>query len=241
MKITSLQNEKVKQWVKLQNKKERDKKGLFLIEGDHLLQEAIKRNCVIEIITINPYKEDNIPVYEVTKEIMKKISEQQHGTEIMAIVKKEQHSLKPGNILFLDGIQDPGNLGTMIRSAVAFSIENVVLSEDCVDLYNSKVIRSTEGMLFHSNIFRVTKKDFLEKIVKNYTILGTDVSNGKDVTTMKIKKPYCLIIGNEGKGMSDLARSYCHDFLYIPMNKSCESLNAGVSASILMYELRKEK
>ena len=137
MEITSLQNAKVKYWVSLKNKKIRDKDQVFLVEGDHLINEALKKNLVVE--TISTVSKDRN--YFVTKEIMQKISNQKSICKEAAVCKFLKSEDIKGNVLILDGLQDPGNLGTIIRSAVAFNIDTIILSDDCVDLYNEKVIR----------------------------------------------------------------------------------------------------
>ena len=241
MKIESLQNERVKNWCKLQEKKYRDQTGLFLVEGTHLVKEALSYGYVVEIITTDN-EEYAVPTYHVTTEIMKKISEQASPSSIIAVCKKMEEKMITGSVLLLDGIQDPGNLGTIIRSAVAFNIPNIVLSESCVDLYNSKVIRSTEGMLFLINVIRANLCETIQKLKQdNYSVYGTDVLGGKDVCSVNIQEPLAFVIGSEGKGMSNEVKALCDSFFYIKMNESCESLNAGVSASILMYEINKQR
>lgn len=144
MIITSVHNDKVKYWCNLKNKKFRDKERKFLVEGDHLIKEAIKNNLVVETISCVNKNAD----YFITKEIMEKISEQKSISYDMAVVKFIPEDSINGNIIMLDNLQDPGNLGTIIRSAVAFNIGTIIISDDSVDLYNPKVVRSTEGMIF---------------------------------------------------------------------------------------------
>ena len=141
-----------------------------------------------------------------------------------------------GNILVLDNLQDPGNLGTIIRSAVAFNFDTLILSDTSVDLYNPKVVRASEGMMFHLNIKRCNIIDFLQNLDSEYLIIGTDVVKGKNIKDLKFNK-CALVIGNEGSGISKEVKELCHEMVYIPMNENCESLNASVSASILMYEV----
>lgn len=233
MKITSLQNDRVKYWVSLKEKKTRDKERKFLIEGDHLIKEALKLNLIVETISIIDKKAD----YFVTEDIMKKISTQQSISYNAAVVKFIPEDGISGNILILDNIQDPGNLGTIIRSAVAFNINTIVLSDNSVDVYNPKVVRSTEGMIFNINILRRNLCEFIP-VIKNlgYTLVGTDVVQGKDIKKIK-KENIALVIGNEGQGISCYVKNMCDEFTYIKMNDNCESLNAGVAASILMYEV----
>ena len=155
MKIESVNNERVKNWMKLSNKKYRDLTGTFLIEGDHLLNEALKEGLVEEIITTDmSFFSNDISCYEVSDNIMKKISNQVSPSKVVAICKKVNPKEIKGNVCLLDNIQDPGNLGAIIRSAVAFNIDTIIMSEDTVDLYNEKVIRASEGMMFHLNFIK---------------------------------------------------------------------------------------
>ena len=235
MKIESLSNAKVKNWNKLKEKKYRDEAGLFLIEGDHLIKEALKKQMVVSTIGLNETYD-----YTVNPEILKKLSSQKSGVKEIAVVKKiEETKVEGEKILILDNIQDPGNLGTIIRSAVAFNISTIILSDDCVDLYNDKVIRSSEGMIFNINIVRKKLIEIIPKLKKNgYTVYATTVNgNGYFENDSKI----ALVIGNEGNGIKKDILSLCDKNITIKMNKDCESLNAGVAASILMYELGVKK
>lgn len=238
MNIESLTNARVKEWAKLKEKKYRDEKGLFLIEGDHLIKEAKKKNCIKEIITTN--KEEKADYY-VTTEIMKKISNQVSISKSVAICYKLKEEPIKNKILVLDGIQDPGNLGTMIRSAIAFNFDTLVLSEDSVDVYNDKVIRASEGMLFHINVLRKNLSNFLEENKNDYNILVTDVSNGENIRNISQKSKTMLVIGNEGNGVKEETKKFKNHFIKLNMNENCESLNAGVAASILMYEINEAK
>jgi TrmH family RNA methyltransferase len=140
----------------------------------------------------------------------------------------------------LDGVQDPGNLGTILRSAVAFNLTNIILSEDTVDLYNIKTLRSAQGMNFHLNIKRTNLEEYIPFLKENgYKIWGTDVTNGIDIKNASKDEKYAIIMGNEGKGMSANIKELCDKFVYVNMNENCESLNVGVCASIIMYELNK--
>lgn len=236
MKITSLNNPKVIFWAKLKMKKYRDIEHLFIVESEHLVSEALKKGIVKEIITTEE-KEYEVPTYNVSAEIMKRISTLITPSKIMAVCEYLMPDDIKGNILLLDHIQDPGNLGTIIRSAVAFNFSTIIVSEDTVDFYNDKVIRSSEGMIFNINLV----KDNLLSIIpilkeKGYKIYGTDVKKGKNIKTID-NKECAIIIGSEGKGMSIEVKELCDDFIYINMSKVCESLNAAVASSIIMYEV----
>ena len=236
MKITSIHNDNVKYWVSLKNKKIRDKERKFIVEGDHLIEEARKNNLIEYIISC---VDENADFY-VTKEIMEKISDQKSISYNAAVVKFIPEDSVNGNVIILDNLQDPGNLGTIIRSSVAFNIDTIIISDTSVDLYNPKVVRSTEGMIFNLNIIRRNLEGIIP-VLKNlgYKIVGTDVNEGIDVRNIS-KENVAIIIGNEGNGMSENIKEMCDEFINIKINKSCESLNAGVAASIIMYEVSHE-
>lgn len=236
MEIRSLQNAKVKYWASLKEKKVRDREKKFLVEGEHLIEEAKKQNLIVETISVVDSQAD----YLVTKEIMEKISMQKSVSLNAAVVSFIKEDSLNGNVLILDGVQDPGNLGTIIRSGIAFGFTNIILSDDSVDMYNPKVIRATEGMIFHVNILRRNLEEFLP-VLKNlgYVIVGSDVIKGEDIRTIP-KENIGLVLGSEGSGMSDKVRIRCDKLVNIKMQQECESLNVGVAASILMYEVYHE-
>lgn len=239
MIITSLNNPTIKEISKLKNKKYRDLTNTYLAEGEHLVEEAYKNNLLIKIILL----EDTICNYDiekiyVTKEVMKKLTELDTPNKIIGIVKKNTPLPIGNKILILDNIQDPGNLGTIIRSSVAFDIDTIVLSPNTVDIYNPKVIRSTQGMIFYTNIITLELKEFINEIkTKNYTIFGTNVRNGKNIKEITLPEKFALVLGNEGQGVSKEIESLCDDNIYIKMSSKCESLNVSVATSILLYEV----
>ena len=239
MHITSINNEYIKEISKLNEKKYRDKSNKYLIEGLHLVTEALKYDIIDTIIIREDFSyETDIKHIIVSNEVMKKLSDNPSIPKIMAIVYKKESTISGNKILLLDRLQDPGNLGTIIRSAVAFNFDTIILSNDTVDLYNSKVLRSTQGMLFNINILRQDLTNVINELKNNnYTIYGTKVDNGNDVKKINNTNKFALIIGNEGTGISDNILKQCDKYLYIKMNNNCESLNAGVAASILMYEM----
>jgi len=238
MEITSTANEKVKYWQKLSQKKYRDQEKLFLVEDEHLVNEALKLNLVKEVITLTDTSYD-VPTYKVNEKIMNLISNQVTSAKVIAVCEFLEEKEVNGNIIILDNIQDPGNLGTIIRSAVAFNFDSVILGNTCVDLYNPKTIRASEGMLFHLNVIRTDLKEFISNLSNDYTLITTDVHNGRDIKDIKFNK-CAIVIGNEGKGVSTEISELCDEKVYIRMNPNCESLNAGVCASILMYEVNHE-
>lgn len=239
MKITSLTNQKVKYYVRLKDKKFRDVENMFLVEGDHLVNEAINKGYVREIISLNEF-DSNLPVVLVTEEIMKKISSQKSISPICAVCRKIPTNKIGETVIALDDIQDPGNLGTIIRSSVAFDIDTILLGDKSVDLYNEKVIRSSEGMIFKKNVLRCNLHDKLLELKKSgYEIIGTDLKNGTNVKAFDFPKKVVIVMGNEGNGLSDLVKEVCDNYIYIDMNNECESLNVAVASSIILYEMRK--
>lgn len=238
MLITSLNNDKVKELVKLKNKKYRDSNNTFFVEGKDLIEEAYKNNLLKHIYILDGYENiySDIPCTYITPEIMKKISDMESISNYFGICEKTNEKPLGNRLLILDNIQDPGNLGTIIRSSVAFNFDTIVLSTDTVDIYNPKVVRSTKGMLFNTNIIVRDLNTFLDTI-DEYTIYGTDVTGGIDIRKETLPEKLAIVIGNEGNGISNEIRAKCNKFIYIDMDKKCESLNAGVSASIIMYEV----
>lgn len=236
--IVSLDNQKVVFWSKLNNKKYRNDNQMFIIEGEHLILEALKTQNLKEIITTNDkIYDDNIPHYKVSDKIMKKISSLTTPSAVIGICSFLKELDLTDKVLVLDGIQDPGNLGTMIRSALAFGFNSIVLGSNTVDIYNEKVLRATEGMLFHLNIIKRNLISFIPKIQSNgYVVIGTDVNAGISPKKINCTK-LALIIGNEGAGMQKDIASLCDKLVNINISDKCESLNASVAASILMYEL----
>lgn len=242
MLYTSTQNEKIKNLRKLNNKKFRDENSLFLIEGEHLVLEAYKNGYLKELLLEeNTSLSINVPTSYLTRNVMKFISELDNPSNIMGVCTKLVEQEELGNkILVLDNVQDPGNLGTIIRSAVAFNIDTIILSDDTVDLYNSKVIRASQGMIFKINIVRKSLLEVIPNLKKQgYRIYATNVKNGKSLKNVEKVSKFAIIMGNEGLGVKESISSLADDFLYIDMAKDCESLNVAVAASIILYELDK--
>ncbi len=171
---------------------------------------------------------------------MKKISTMDTPSNVIALCKKTINKNIGKKILLLDEVQDSGNLGTIIRSSVAFNIDTIILSENTVDLYNPKVLRGTQGMYNFINIFSMNSIDAINEIKsKNIKVYGTNVVNGVDVKSLsdEDKRSFCLIVGNEGNGVREEIQELCDCNLYIKTNENVESLNVGVACSILLYEL----
>ena len=180
----------------------------------------------------------DVETYYVTKDILKKITTLDNPPTMIGICEKLKEKELGDKILVLDEIQDPGNLGTIIRSACAFNIDTIILSEDSADLYNPKVVRATQGMLFNVNIIVKDLSTFIPLLkMDGYKIYGTAVDGGVNVKNLECYSKYSIIMGNEGNGISDNIKKLCDKLIYISMNEKCESLNVGVATSIILYEL----
>lgn len=239
MLIESVDNKKIKNLRKLHQKKYRDEEKKFLIEGIHLVTEAYKAGNLLEIILINTEEMDfNVPITYVTANVMKYLSELDTPYNIIGVCSYQKEKEIGNRVLMLDNVQDPGNLGTIIRSSVAFNVDTIYLSNNTVDLYNSKVLRACQGMNFYINIIR---DDLKSKIIdlknKGYKIYTTDVNNGNELKSIKTTDKYVIIMGNEGNGVSKEISELSDEKIYINMNENCESLNVAVATSIILYQL----
>ena len=240
--ISSTENKLIKNIKKLKQKKYREEAKCYIVEGEHLVLEALKAGLVEYVLIL----EDaifpiDIKKYYVTKELMQKITELSSAPNMIAVVKYNIEKDFGDKLLLIDALQDPGNLGTIIRSAVAFNVDTIVLGLNCVDLYNEKVLRATQGLIFHLNIIKRDLKTFIPEIKNNnYQVYGTKVTHGKDIASLKISKKYAFIMGNEGSGVSDELLDMCDDYVYIKTSDVCESLNVGVATGIILYELNKK-
>lgn len=240
--ISSVNNSFIKEVNSLKIKKYRDKLHLFLVEGYHLVEEAIKKGIVKTLIIIDDSDEiEGIETIKVSLEVMNKISDTKNSQNIIALCHKLQEIEDyKSNYLLLDRLQDPGNIGTLIRSALAFGFNNIVLSDGGVDLYNEKLIRASQGMLFHVNIITKPLNLMINDLKTNgYKILGTSVNGNKYISNYDTK--IALILGNEGSGVSDEVNDMCDEYLTIETSTSVESLNVAVAGSIIMHDLSRGK
>lgn len=241
MIYTSVDNDRIKEIHKLQTKKYRDITDTFIVEGEHLVEEASKAGLLKLVIKgedVTLAKDYGVETITCNHKVMRFLSELDTPNKVLGVCNKKSGVIKGNKILVLDNVQDPGNLGTIIRSSVAFNVSTIILSECCVDLYNSKVIRASQGMLFSSNIVIGDIKELLDSL-ENYTIYGTKVDGGEELQTISKDEKQVIIMGNEGKGVRKEILDMCDKYLYINMNKNCESLNVAVATSIILYELDK--
>ena len=249
--IESNQNKIIKEINSLKAKKERDKTGLFILEGKRLIEEIPTSWEIKYLLKSESYKDyinfEN--VYTVKDSLFEKISETVNPQGILAVCHINEFDVTNvdyGNSPFfviLENVTDPGNMGTLIRTADAAGAAGIFLSKGCVDIYNPKVIRATMGSIFHLPIYRnLNLAEMMENFKNNNVktlaahLKGTSTPYKIDMTTA-----CAVIIGNEANGLSDEISEMASDLVKIPMPGKAESMNAGIAGSILIYEAVRQR
>lgn len=242
--IESINNPYIKGLIKLHEKKYRDEVQKFLIEGYHLVEEAKKTNLLLQVLIINEedYQEgvENIFVNEA---IINKLSFTKSPQKIIGVCRYfDEYPLSGQRFVLLDDLQDPGNLGTIVRSSLGFNVDMVVLGLNSVDIYNDKFIRSTQGGIFN---IKIIKRDLLEVInllkQKGIKIIGTEITKGIELNILPKYQEFALVLGNEGNGISSKVLKATDVNVYIKTNERLESLNVAVAGGIILHHLNSEK
>lgn len=243
--ITSIQNNKVKAWRKLHNRKERMNTKSFLVEGYHLIEEAWKSDWDIHEIIVKQGSEipgwsEKYPVAEVSDTVFNHIAQTKTPQGIAAVIRMKQPAMVTGNyVLLIDAIQDPGNLGTIIRTADAAGFDAVCIGEETVDLYNDKVIRATQGSLFHIPILQTNLPEQVDRLqTEGFSIWATALKNAKTYNQIAVDGRVAIIVGNEGAGVQTSLLQAADNIVTIPIHGHAESLNVSVAAGILMYHIK---
>lgn len=257
MIITSVSNDKPKEIKKLiKSASYRHEKGVFVVEGIRMFRE-IPADIIEEVIVAKSQVEKFSSYLQifgddyivVSDKVYASISDTGSPQGIMALVKIKKTTLsdvlpneKVPNVLLLENLQDPGNLGTIIRTAEGAGTTGILLSKNSVDLYNPKVVRSTMGSIFRVPVYISNDfvGDILELKKKNVTIYGAHL-NGKNIYDRDFTKPCGFLIGNEGNGLSDEVSELADDLIKIPMMGKVESLNAAISATLISYEVLRQR
>lgn len=236
--ISSISNPQVVLWTKLASKKHRDEQGLLLIEGSHLIEEAKRGGFEVQTIGVEAGSD-----IQISLPVAKKISMTHSGSTIFGLVKIPNLEPKSYRRIFVcDGVSDPGNLGTIIRVAVSFGIDAVYLSDEAVDVWNDKVVRSSQGAVFQIPVIR---KPILEIVTllqqKGVALYATHVSEGSDsIDSLNGDQDIAVIFGNEGSGVSSEILELVPNHLHID-TYAFESLNVAIAAGIVGYHLRKKR
>ena len=248
--ITSTSNETIKYFISLNDKKTRMNAKRFIVEGYHLVNEASKTNLLEAIISTDEKelkKINNVRRYLVNDAIINKIATTKNPQNILSIVKMLDHNITnllpiiKGNktkLIMLDDVNDPGNLGTIIRTAAGLGYDGIIMSPNTVDLYNEKVIRSTQGVMFKIPIIKANLQEVIKMLKKEKVFcIGTALTNAKDVKHITKKDKFAICLGNEAKGISKEVLDNMDENVKIAMNNDVESLNVSIAAGIIMYEM----
>lgn len=243
--ITSVQNKYVKEWKKLHNRKYRNEKNQFLIEGFHLIEEAYKMKQLIETVIIEegtavPTWVNESYAVNVSEQVFKEISQTETPQGIAAVINMQQQTIEEERyVLLIDAIQDPGNLGTIIRTADAAGFSNIILGRGTVDLYNDKVIRATQGSLFHISIVQEDLTETIPRLKEaGFSVWATTLQRAQNYKDIEPNEKTAIILGNEGSGVDETFIDMADELVKIPIYGKAESLNVGIAAGILMYYIR---
>lgn len=260
MEITSSKNPLIKEIKSLYKRKDRWSNRLFIIEGIKIIEESIENNIDLKYIVYTDKllsTEEGKTFFEkikyyrglvcVTESLFKEISDTENPQGVIGICSfekrdiEEVYNMKNPSLLYLDEVQDPGNMGTIIRSCDAFNLDGIILGKGSVDPYNPKVVRATMGSIFRVPLYIC--EDSISTLLKlrenNINLLATSLEGSLPIYQIDYKEGFVLIIGNESKGVNNNILSLSNKLIKIPMPGGAESLNAGVAASIIMYEAMK--
>jgi len=260
--IESLSNEQVKYVVSLQRRKAREEARLFVVEGWRFVEEAVSRNAPIKKVYVcrereplewrvlqKKLQERSIPFEEVNERVLRKMSATEEPQGILAVVRQTNYSWSELQIdrrtvlLILDGIQDPGNLGTILRTALASGVRYVCLTPGTVDLYNPKVLRSTMGAIFSLVLLPGKQPEDILDFCREtgLRVFMGDIQGSSLYHTIFSEGPLALVVGNEGKGPSPLFQSKEVQCVTIPMAQDVESLNVAIATGIMLYEIVRQR
>lgn len=242
-----LSKNELKDIQSLCHKKQRDERELFVAEGPKMAEELLNSQYeIVRLYATKPYLEKhegfNCPTTEVTEDELQKMSNLSHANQVLLVARQRHYEHEPivNNhiVLVLDAIQDPGNMGTIIRIADWFGVTQIVCTVDCVELYNPKVVQSTMGSICRVNVWYKNVSEWMQQV--NIPIYGA-MLNGTNIYTMQEIDEGILVIGNEGKGISEELKSFITHAVTIPKSGGAESLNAAVATGIILGGMRNMK
>lgn len=238
--ITSKVNPRIKELLLLKDPKVRKEKKLFLVEGFHLLEMALAANQVSMVITerVIDSLPDQMEQLVVHSDIIKKLSSQVTPQGVIAVCNMvEQKLLENERILYLDQVSDPGNIGTILRTAVSFGFQNVVFSPKCCSPYNEKVIHASQGAIFCLRILEEQDISFIkQKKEEGYQCIVTSLYHARSFEEVTYQEKMILVLGNEAHGVSEEVIDLASERVIIPIQKM-ESLNVAIAGGILFYEM----
>jgi len=243
--ITSLKNPKVQAWKSLNSKKGREEQHAFLVESPKMVQEALASGLKVNAVLLREDLAGNfdlpagIPAFVLPGHVFNSISETKTPQGVAAVLDLETKPAAGPRLLALDGVQDPGNVGTIIRTADAAGFSGILFSRECADLFSPKVLRATMGSVFRLGFsFPPSLPESLEALKKKgYSVLSSQLDGEPFFERSHVAPSFVLVIGNEGNGVSDEVKAVATHRLCLPMRGGAESLNAAVAAGIMMYDL----
>lgn len=258
--ITSKENEKIKYTKSLLKNRKRNEEKKYIIEGYRILKQALESDIYIEYIVFSDeflnkdehkdfidYLEDSsFKIYKTTQKLFKEMTDTEKTQGILAVVKQKEYTIEEilnkhvNFTLLLDRIQDPGNMGTIIRTADSAGVDSIIILKGCVDVYNSKVIRSTMGSIFNVPIMEVDNENDIIEILKEkeFNIVSSYLNTDNYYHDVEYGGKVALVIGNEANGISDNIIDKSDILVKIPIYGKSESLNAAIASGILMYEIK---
>ncbi|WP_107942943.1 TrmH family RNA methyltransferase [Metasolibacillus fluoroglycofenilyticus] len=245
-RIESTQNALVKHWKKLvTTRKEREKSGEFIVEGFHLVEEALKnKGQIVQIIVKDNvdlpmlWPIDDVVIVQVNEAVARELAETEQSQGVFAHCKqpKIEGMNEWRKVLLVDAVQDPGNIGTMIRTADAAGLDAVVLGKGSADAFNPKTLRSAQGSHFHIPVVRGELLEWVNNLqAEGVAVYGTALENAVSYKEIKATNAFALIVGNEGSGISPQLLAKTNQNIIIPILGQAESLNVAVATGILLY------
>ena len=234
--IRSKENPKIKEAAKALTAKG----DFFLVEGYHLVEMALRSNYVLRLYSIKPYAYPGVETILISPSLLSRLTYSKNPEGIVALCRKPQAQKPSGDkVLYLDRIQDPGNVGTLLRSALAFGCHDAILSKGTAEVYAPKTVMASQGAVFELRI-EASKKNPIDDILQlkhdGYFLLGTDLKSSLPLKKLSCPKRFALILGNEGQGVEPEILALCDQKVRIEMS-GIDSLNVGVAGGILLYEL----
>ena len=246
--ITSLKNQKVTTWKSLKERKGRRETGCFLVEGRKMVEEALASAVPVEAVLVDADRmgeftlPGNLPVYTMPGHVLAAVCDTKTPQGIAAVVHMAEVEMTGKRFVAMDGVQDPGNVGTIIRTADAAGFEGVILSSQCADVFSPKVLRATMGSIFRMGV-RVTDDlpGLLTGMVQEgASVLSSQLDGEPFYQHSPLNERFVLVIGSEGNGVTDEVKAVATHQVKLPMRGGAESLNAAVAAGIMMYELTRD-
>lgn len=244
--ITSVNNNQIKYYNSLHQKKNRDTENLYLVEGAHLVEEAFKLGLLDTVISsdievFNDYKD--IKHIYVTDAIINKLSTTATPQKLIGVVRKNQSAFQLNDkMIILDGVSDPGNVGTIIRTSLALGVDTIILSSEAIDLYNEKLIRATQGAFYQAHLYQMDLSKLYSLLKeKGIPLIATSLKANTNINELPKLSKYALCMGNEANGISKVTEANATYSVIIPLQNNIESLNVATSHAIILYKLEGSK